>query len=194
MRTKNLTLIFCVFAVFSFQAQSNKYKLDNEIEKWKKELILTGDLGNPCNYSSAAQWREDNPGQTFGITDDLVIEKIDFNNDGMIDAFVSMSVEACNGGNAISSDFSVLIFSHNGEYYKDVNLTKRIEQKISSELMKAGIYSIWKFSTSLNSFDKTINGKSYVWIDEDASCCPSYSVVFYYNPKTKKIKSEITEE
>ncbi|GGZ48432.1 hypothetical protein [Mesonia mobilis] len=194
MKKQILTSVLCGLSVLSCQSQSNKPTLDNEIEKWKKELILTGELGNPCNYDSFQKWIEENPDQVFGISDNITIKKTDFNNDGMVDAFVSMEVEPCNGGNATSSDYSVLIFSNEGEYYKDVKLTERIEKKIKSELAENGVYSIWKLSTSLKSFDGTINGETYIWIDEDASCCPSYSGNFEYNPETQELKSEITKE
>ncbi|WP_018676079.1 hypothetical protein [Riemerella columbina] len=186
MKLYNLTIISC-------SVQQKKLSLEHEIEKWKKELILTGELGSPC-YDDFTKWINDNPGKSYGISDDIKIYKKDFNNDRIVDAFVNMKIgDPCNGGNHLSSDRSVLIFSNNGEYYHDVKLTDRIENKIINQLADKNIYSVTNLLTFCDTFDKTINGNVTIWVEEDAHCCPSYSGSFKYDPNTQELKLEVSK-
>lgn len=181
------TIIF--LSVLSCIGQNTS--LENEIELWKKELVDSGQLGEPCK-DDWKKWIEENPGNVFGISDELNIKKSDYNNDGIDDAFVIMDIgDPCNDGNAISSDYSVLIYSKNGNYLRNESVTEKIEKELNDKLSTENEFNISRLITSLKSFDKTINGSSFIHLENDASCCPSYRVNFSYNIKTEKVTTEL---
>lgn len=173
------------------QNQNNNLLLENEIENWKQNLIETGKLGQHCK-DDFKEWIKENPNNVFGISDELTIQKSDFNEDGMEDIYAIMEIgDPCNGGNAISSDYSVFIYSKNGKYLRDENIIEKIEKGLNEKLSRENKFSISQLTTSLKSFDKTINGSSSIHLVTDASCCPSYSVNFSYNIKTEMVTSEV---
>ncbi|USL95444.1 hypothetical protein D1J36_009200 [Riemerella anatipestifer] len=194
MKKTILTLVICSTTFLSCTTQQKKLSLDNEIEKWKKGLVLTGELGPPC-YDDFMKWRKENPDKAYGISDEIKIFKKDFNKDGIEDAFVSMRIgDPCNGSNHLSSDHSVLIFSNDGEYYQDVKLTERIEGKIINQLAEKNIPSVNNLLTFFESFDGTINGEVTIEVEGDAHCCPSYFGLFKYNPNTQELKLEVNKK
>ena len=158
----------------------------NEIEKWKKELYLNGEVGPPCG-KDYQKWTEENPNYYWGMQETKTLIS-DFNADNVNDALVYFPAVNCVGGNGSGSDFSLLVFSHKNQLLTDKNLTKNIEEKIEIALADKDIYGVNTTLILFKSFSKTITGKYLAWVEEDAHCCPSYTGEFEYNPIDFSVK------
>lgn len=42
-----------------------------EIAKWKKELLLNGEIGTPCDFSNQDEWAKRNPEVFYGFPDSI---------------------------------------------------------------------------------------------------------------------------
>ncbi|MEZ4802052.1 MAG: hypothetical protein R2797_04710 [Gelidibacter sp.] len=193
MKTNLYILALVASLTFNCEGQTPKPSLDKEIEKWKKELVLTHQLGGPCE-DDYQKWKEKYPNLNNGISEDLTITKKDFNDDGMVDAVVVMHLgDPCNGGNAIETNPVVYIFSHEGEYYKDVRLSDRIEQLIKIQLMDAP-FELQKVMSGFTVSGDNLVGNVTIWADEDANCCPSYSGNYTYDLLTTDLALEYKKD
>ena len=158
----------------------------HEIEKWKKELYLNGEVGPPCG-KDYQKWTEENPNYYWGMQETKTLIS-DFNADNVNDALVYFPAVNCVGGNGYDSDFSLLVYSHKNQLLTDKNLTKNIQEKIKSALADKDIYGVNTTLILFKSFSKTITGKYLAWVEEDAHCCPSYTGEFEYNPIDFSVK------
>lgn len=84
MKKSLLSILAIGFISYCSNAQtSNNFK--KETEKWKKELYLNGEVGQPCS-DNAYEWSEKNKDYYFGMQEIQSIE-FDFNKDGIKDGF-----------------------------------------------------------------------------------------------------------
>ena len=158
----------------------------NEIEKWKKELYLNGEVGPPCG-KDYQKWTEENPNYYWGMQKTKTLIS-DFNADDIKDALVYFPAVNCVGGNGYDSDFSMLVYSYKNQLLTNKNLTKNIQEKIISALADKDIYDVNTTLILFKSFSKTITGKYLAWVEVDAHCCPSYTGEFEYNPIDFSVK------
>lgn len=193
MELKKLTLLLFIFGIFGCNKKQDKESfVENEKEKWKKELRLNGEIGPPCieNYN---KWAEENPDEYFGLPKKVESKIYDFNNDGKDDILMYFHAgDPCNGGNGNASDYSQLVYSNGDDYLYDKNIMFRIEQKIINEFEK----KVNNYSNSvafIENFDKEISGTYIVWTNEDAHCCPSYTGNYRYDILNKKIVINIAK-
>lgn len=164
-----------------------------EIDKWKKELRINGEVGPPC-CDDYIKWSEDNPDLYWGYPKEIYEKIYDINHDGASDIFVYFPAgQPCNGGNGEGSDFTALFYSNKKEVLSNKILTRQIENKIEEEFREKNKYygGSVRAVFSIKRFDDNIVGDYVLWIEEDAHCCPSYNGYFSYNPFTRKISIEI---
>jgi len=170
------------------KAFRNSSEFDKEVEKWKQELYDNGEVGKPCREDNNWQkWIEDNPGFYFGQQKVESIET-DYNSDGIKDGLFYFPAENCVAGNGTASNFGMLVYSENGEYLTNKKITNTIETKIKNILFEKGFQKVYLVYIHYKGFAKTISGEYYAWSDKDASCCPSNSGTFEYNPKDSKME------
>ena len=161
--------------------------IHSEIEKWKKELYLNKEVGPEC-IEDYHKWAVDNPDYYFGMQETKTIES-DYNSDDIMDYLVYMPAVNCVGGNGSDSDFALLIYSDGNEILRNKVITKEISALIKIKLSENNIYIDYT-NFHYKSFDKTIGGIYYSWIENDAHCCPSYTGTFEYNLENGSITIE----
>ncbi len=81
--------LFAFIFLFSCQQKENETNpnesLKNQIQLWKKQLVLNGEVGNPCQENSD-KWAVDNPDRFYGLpTDSIQSKSFDVNNDKIND-------------------------------------------------------------------------------------------------------------
>jgi hypothetical protein len=164
-----------------------------EVENWKKELLESRDIGNPC-YSfekmgeeAFEKWANENPEVDFGFSE-IKSRKFDFNDDEMKDGLFYFTPENCVGGNIFRSDLAMFVYSKNGKYITDKTVTSKIERIITSELEKIDTAGIQKLKVSYKSLGKTIVGEYFGWASMDPNCCSSLNGRFEYDPIKLTIK------
>ncbi|MBB3124549.1 hypothetical protein FHS04_002072 [Mesoflavibacter sabulilitoris] len=166
----------------SCKAQENTPNFKIEIEKWTKELIANGDVGNPCREDDDwEKWQKENPKAYFGLQE-IESSESDFNSDGINDGLFYFPAENCVGGNGTGSDFGMLVYSKESQFLTNKHITQTIEEGIKAELAKIKINNIYKIYIKYKGLGKTIIGEYFAWSKEDANCCPSGNGVFEYNP------------
>ena len=95
------------------QEKTSDFKI--EIEKWKKELISNGEVGNPCiEDDDWEKQQKENPKANFGLLE-IESSESDFNSVGIKDGLLYFPAETCVGGNGTDSDFGMLVYSKNGQ-------------------------------------------------------------------------------
>ncbi len=68
MKKSILPIISIGLMTWSCSAQQKTSEFEIETEKWKKELIISREVGNPCREDNDWQkWEEDNPKAYFGL-------------------------------------------------------------------------------------------------------------------------------
>jgi hypothetical protein len=187
-----------IFGAFAFAIMGCKHDdLKNEVEKWKIELQVNGEIGPSCTDKngnitpeSSSKWLYDNThkgiGGGFGLGEIISLEH-DFNSDKIIDGFYYFSPSNCSGGIGSSthiSDYGMLVYSHKGKLLTNKNITTIIEKNVTNKLCSIEKYHI-NISTIhiyYKEFNKNIEGTFEAYLDSDAGCCPSYNGSFKYNP------------
>lgn len=195
---KNNFILIVLIGLLTYSCNEQQKTSDNEqqktsdfkteTEKWKKELLASGVVGNPCREDNDWQtWEEENPKAYFGLQE-IQSSESDFNSDGIKDGLFYFSAENCVGGNGWGSDFGMLVYSSNGELLTNKNITQNIENGIKTKLGKIDFNDIY---IAYKGLGKTIIGEYSAWSEEDASCCPSNKGIFEYDPTelTTKIKN-----
>ncbi|WP_296385900.1 hypothetical protein [Winogradskyella sp.] len=180
---KNIIPIIAIgLMTYSCNAQQKATDFINETEKWKKELVTNGEVGNPCREDNNSQkWQEENPKAYLGLQE-IQSSESDFNSDGIKDGLFYFSAENCVGGSGSGSDFGMLIYSNNGEFLTNKNITQTIENEIQTKLAEIEISGVYKIYIHYKGLGKTIIGEYFAWSEEDANCCPSNNGAFEYNP------------
>ena len=185
-----VVLLILGLTVSSCVTSKNKSTdFNSEVEKWKTELFLNGEVGPPCE-EDYFKWMEENPNYYWGMQE-IESKIFDFNSDGIDDGLFILDAVNCVGGNGHGSDFAMLAYSHKGQLLTNKNITGTINDKIKYKLgEKYYIYEVYHIVLHYTTFTKTIGGKYYVWVDSDGGCCPSYEGSFEYNPVDFSIKIE----
>jgi len=191
----NILLVFLVALIIychhlTSQDKTNELKqlAKTEIEKWKKELLISGEVGGPCE-EDYMKWNEKYPESYYGLPDTIQSKIVDMNGDGKDDILLYFPAgEACTGGHEEGSDFLKLIYSSGNEYLQNNYLRAKIEKGIRYQ----SDYQTRLFSKraifSITDMDKQISGTFQVWIDDDPDCCAGYQGTFEYNPFTWKME------
>ena len=163
-----------------------------ETEKWKKELLASGLVGKPCREDRDLQkWEEENPNAYWGLQE-IQSRESDFNSDGIRDGLFYFPTVNCIGGNGWGSDFGMLVYSNDGQFLTNKNITQTIENRIKTELAKIDINSVLKIYINYKGLGKTIIGEYFAWTPGDANCCPRSTGTYEYSPTelTTEIKNK----
>lgn len=176
-----------------------------ELEKWKKELVDSKQLGNPCNFENAltpeaAKWAKDNPEQMDGLPNDKDIATInsDFDGDGKQDLLMYFDSNNCSGHNGGSPSFAKIVYANktsNAELMKDIKnsiITEYNAQKEKNPKMKEITDSYLDGTVSI-SYKNGIIGEFQLYTNDDARYAPSYNGNYVYNVKDRKLNLTISE-
>lgn len=194
MKSISLTVLLAAL-LFSCRRPTDQNATNNinqlvkaETEKWKKELLISGEVGGPCE-EDYMKWNEKYPESYYGLPDTIHSKIIDMNGDGKNDILLYFPAgEACTGGHEEGSDFLKLIYSSGDEYLQNNYLREKIEKAIRYQSdLQSGLFSR-RAIFSITNIDKQITGTFQMWTDDDPDCCASYEGTFKYNPFTWKIE------
>ncbi len=160
----------------------------NETEKWKKELLISGEVGGPCEENDS-KWNERYPESYYGLPDTIQSKIIDMNGDGKYDVLLFFRAgNACTGGHEEGSDFLKLIYSNGNEYLGNNYLREKIEQAIRYQSDCQTKLFARRAIFSISGLDEQISGTFQVWTNDDPDCCAGYEGTFKYNPFTWKME------
>lgn len=190
----NIAFIAFMF-LFSCQQKENKPNQDqllkNQIQLWKKELLLNGEVGNPCQ-ENIDKWSIENPERFYGLPKDSIkIKSFDANQDKTNDIllyFPAGDCCSCTIGINEASDYLKLIYSNGNEFLSNDNLREKIASKIEGEYYVQTNTDVERAIFSITNFDTEISGTYKLWTLEDPICCASVEGTFKYNPFTFKIQ------
>ena len=161
-----------------------------EIRKWKRQLVLNGEVGNPCQENTD-KWAAENPERFYGLPQDTIQAKIvDANNDNVNDIllyFPAGDCCSCEVGMNEGSDFLKLIYSDGTDFLTNENLREKIALKIEGEYYAKTNTDVEHAIFSVTDFDTRISGTFKLWTLEDPDCCAGVEGTFQYNPFTFKI-------
>ena len=194
MIKNSIALVAFVF-LFSCQQKENKpnpdQQLKNQIQLWKKQLVLNGEVGKPCSDNSDT-WSIQNPERFYGLPNDSIQSKsFDANNDKINDVllyFPAGDCCSCAAGMNEGSDFLKLIYSNGKDFLSNDNLREKIALKIENEFYTQTNTDVERAIFSVTDFNAAISGTFQLWTLEDPSCCASIEGTFKYNPFTFKIQ------
>lgn len=191
----NILLIFLMAFVFYCHRLTDQNATNDinqfvkiETEKWKNELLISGEVGGPCE-EDYMKWNEEYPESYYGLPDTIHSKIIDLNGDGKNDILLYFPAgEACTGGHEESSDFLKLIYSSGNEFLQNNVLREKIERGIRYQSdLQSGLFSRCAIF-SITNIDKQITGTFQVWTDDNPDCCAGYEGTFKYNPFTWKME------
>ncbi len=192
---KNSLTLLCLIVLFSCQQKENKPSLEkslkNQIQLWKKQLVLNGEVGNPCQDNSD-KWSTENPERFYGLPKDSIKSKsFDANNDKIKDVllyFPAGDCCSCTIGMNEASDYLKLIYSNGKDFLSNDNLREKIASKIADEYYIQTNNATERAIFSVTNFNQEISGTYKLWTLEDPNCCASVEGTFSYNPFTFKIQ------
>lgn len=194
MKKNSIALIAFIF-IFSCGQKQNKtnsdQQLKNQIQVWKKQLVLNGEVGNPCK-DNPDKWSIENSGRFYGLPNDSIKSKsFDANNDKTKDVLLYFSAGdccSCAAGMTEGSDFLKLIYSNGSEFLSNDNLREKIALKIENKFYTQTNIDVERVIFSVTDFNQEITGTYQLWTLEDPSCCASVAGTFKYNPFSFKIQ------
>lgn len=197
MKTKvKLEIAVIIVLIFSMiSCQNKEEKIDKpdvkiEIEKWKKELVINGEVGKPCQ-ENVDKWSAANPDRFYGLPKDSIkVKFFDANNDKISDVllyFPAGDCCSCSVGMNEASDYLKLIYSNGKEFLSNDNLREKIASKIETEFFVQTNTDVERAIFSITDFNNEILGTYKLWTLEDPDCCASIEGTFKYNPFTFKI-------
>ena len=175
------------------ETTSTKPDVKAEIAKWKRELLLNGEIGTPCDFNHQDEWAKKNPEVFYGLPDSIHSKILDVNKDKINDIllyFPAGDCCPCSMGLNESSDFVKLIYSDGTEFLTNDHLREKIAHKIESEYFAQTDTVVERAIFSVTNFDTEISGTFKLWTPEDPDCCASVEGTFKYNPFTWMIKLE----
>jgi hypothetical protein len=189
---KLILLLTTIVTTLHCNGQTKLNEFQSEVEKWKTELLINGEVGPPCT-EDYEKWSEENPDYYWGMQE-VKSKTFDINTDGVNDGLFYFPAENCVGGNGQGSDFAILIYSHNGIFLTNKNISETIEDKIKIEFTDKEVYEVSNTNIHYENLNKTIEGTFWTWRNEDAACCPSLSGTFEYNPFDFKVTLKYIDE
>lgn len=188
-------ILFVTIWVTAINCNSQTKSIDfkPEVEKWKTELFLNGEVGPPCSENHN-KWIEENPNYYWGMQK-VQSKTFDMNSDGLNDGLFFFPAIDCVSGKGVGSDFAILIYSHHGNFLTNKNLSNTIVSKIEYDFYEdKSIYDLAYTYVFYESFTNIIKGKFLTWREDDAMCCASLSGTFEYNPFDFKLTMKYKEE
>ncbi|MEM4261217.1 MAG: hypothetical protein QXG00_08285 [Candidatus Woesearchaeota archaeon] len=204
----NYIKIFFSIIILSFlfikdikcQELTNQEEIENifelELEKWKLELFLNGEVGPPCE-KDYNKWAKKYPQYYWGLQP-INSKYYDANNDGVEDVLFYFPAVNCVGGNSTASDFSLVVYSHNGGFLTNKNIKSIVDSRIREEFYRKSISTeferIDETIFRITDFKEDIKGNYSIWVNGDAHCCPKYKGTFSYNPFTFKVKISLKKK
>jgi hypothetical protein len=165
--------------------------LITEIAKWKRQLLLNGEIGMPCDFTNQEEWAKKNPEVFYGLPDSVNLKVFDVNNDKINDIllyFPAGDCCTCSIGMNERSYFVKLIYSDGNDFLTDENLRTEIEQKIENRFYEQTNTDVQRVVFTITDFNAEISGTYQLWTLEDPDCCAGYLGTFKYNPFTWKIE------
>jgi hypothetical protein len=190
-----INLVIVLFSVFSCHNKDYRPirpEVQAEIAKWKKQLLLNGEIGTPCEYDDEENWFKNNPEAFYGLPDTVSSIAVDANKDNADDILLYFPAgDACGGSNEQGSDFVKLIYSNGGEYFTNDNLRTKIEGKIEDKFYEQTNTDVQRAIFSIIDFNAEICGTFQLWTLEDPDCCSSVEGTFKYNPFSFKVEITI---
>lgn len=165
--------------------------LKNQIQLWKKQLLINGEVGTPCQ-DEIDKWSAKNPECYYGLPNDSIKYKsFDTNNDKINDFLIYFPAGdccSCSIGINEASDYLKLIYSNGNEFLSNDNLREKIAYKIETEFYSQTNIDVERAIFFVTDFNKNISGTYKLWTLEDPDCCASFEGTFQYNPFTFKIQ------
>ncbi|HRA72452.1 MAG TPA: hypothetical protein PLB11_06470, partial [Flavobacterium sp.] len=169
MVKNSIALVAFVF-LFSCQQKENKsnpdQQLKNETQLWKKQLVLNGEVGNPCQ-ENVDKWSTQNPERFYGLpTDSIQSKSFDANNDKINDVllyFPAGDCCSCAAGMNEGSDFLKLIYSNGKDFLSNDNLREKIALKIENEFYTQTNTDVERAIFSVTDFNTAISGTYQLW-------------------------------
>jgi hypothetical protein len=194
---KNAIALLCLILMISCQQKETISKpnsddlVKSQIESWKKELLINGEVGKACQ-DDVDKWSAENPERYYGLPKDSIKSKsFDTNNDKINDVllyFPAGDCCSCAIGINEASDYLKLIYSNGNEFLTNDNLREKIASKIENEFYAQTNTDVERAIFSVTDFNKEISGTYKLWTLEDPDCCASVEGTFNYNPFTFKIQ------
>lgn len=185
-------------------------RIDNKIElkKWKKELVESKQLGEPCRYKDDvhSQMKKygitiiNNNDQQNGIPDDenISIENVDLDEDGKKDLLMHFVSENCTGHNGGNPSYAKVVYANHNfktdlmQEIKD-SIINQFNKKKSQDKNLKDVTEDYFEETLTISYNNGLVGEFELYTKNDAHCCPSYNGKYFYNMKNKKMNIEIKE-
>ncbi|MBX9806545.1 MAG: hypothetical protein K2X95_01980 [Flavobacteriaceae bacterium] len=191
MMKKSIALLGFIF-LFSCQQKEKNLEpqlfVDSNIENWKKELVINGEVGTPCEKDDE-KWIGKNPESYYGLPTEISLKSFDANNDKNTDYLLYFPAgNCCTGGHEEGSDFLKLIYSNGDEYLSNEKLREKIALKIENEFFSQTNTDVERTIFSVTDFSTEISGTYQLWTLADPDCCASIEGTFKYNPFTFKIQ------
>ena len=193
MKIKFIFVLFMISFNSCQQKETTSAKPDAkaEIAKWKRELVLNGEIGMACDFNNQEAWAKKNPEVFYGFPDSINSKVFDVNQDKINDIllyFPAGDCCTCTMGLNERSDFVKLIYSNGLDYLTNEKLQTKIEKKIEEKFFEQTNTEVERAIFSVTSFDTEISGTFKLWTPEDPDCCASVEGTFKYNPFTWKIE------
>jgi len=194
MMRKIIALTSFVFTFSCYQKAekpSENELLKKHIEGWRKQLVLNGEIGKPCQ-NNVEKWSNENPERFYGLPKDSIKSKFfDANHDKINEVllyFPAGDCCSCSVGMNEGSDFLKLIYSNGNELIENTNLRDKIALKIENEFYQQTNTDVERAIFFITDFKTNISGNYKLWTMEDPDCCASIEGHFNYNPFTFKIE------
>ena len=181
-------LLFFLYSCGHSVVKSVQPDVKSEIVKWKKQLLLNGEIGTPCDFEHKEEWFRKNPEAFYGLPDTVSFKLADANHDLREDLLLYFPAgDACSSSNEQGSDFVKLIYSNGNETFTNDNLRDKIATKIEEKYYEQTNTDVHRAIFSIQDFNSEISGTYRLWTKEDPDCCASVEGKFRYNPFTFQI-------
>lgn len=180
--------LFCCKNNKEVASPSEDEFLKTEIENWRKELRINGEIGHQITKDNT-KWYELKDDCYYDLSNQIMTKIFDANGDAKNDFLLhSIAVNSCKGDSTRGSDFVKLIYSNDKTYLENDNLRNKIELKIENEYDKLTDNQAQRTVFSITGFSTEITGTYQLWTVEDDDCCYSNLGTFKYNPFTLKME------